>query len=413
VRPTKAELEHELAPAAGQSKSSLEQYGVYFTRLKTYLSMTDPKRLQGDDGEKEAATLTEAWARVLGVTAPADKNALKLHVVSYVDMVARGLAPPWTPDMALVARVRAVLAQTSRLDRDYSALVHDANTNIAPISHAGIFRGSSFAEFVSTHAVPETLVPGAFTRVGWESYVRDALQDETRAKKLARDRWVLGESEEQGEKEIKSELTALQKRYFDEYTTSWKVFVADIQIKRPDNDAQAIQELSSMSESPWPLAMLLEMLAENTRLQPSPESALMNRGAGALVRAIGTATAGAASAASSAGIKAPTINTGPWRSPVQDQFDKLVVFGRPLDIEEAGKATGLSHYIEEIVSKLLTVLTDARDMPVNKPTPKMIQTAYETAQRATNELLDSTQGGPTGFTRPLLAPLLLQPVTKQ
>jgi type VI secretion system protein ImpL len=409
VQPTKAELEHELAPAAGQSRSSLEQYGVYFTRLKTYVSMTEPKRLQGDDGEKEAATLADAWARVLGVTAPADKAALKVHVAAYVDLVARGLAPPWTPDPALVARVRAVLAQTSRLDRDYSALVHDANSNIAPISHAGIFRGSSFAEYVSTHTVPETLVPGAFTRVGWESYVRDALEDETRAKKLARDRWVLGESEEKGEQEIKAELKQLEARYFGEYSTAWKVFVADIQIRKPDSDDAALKELSAMSESPWPMAMLLEMLADNTRLQPSPESALVNAAENRIAPALASAATKVQNAVGDAG-RVPTVQKPKrWVSPVEEAFGPMVSFGVPLDIAQAGNATGLSHYLEEIVGKLLQVLTDQRDMPVNRPTPKMVATAYETAQRATTELVDATQ---SPFTRPLLTPLLMQPVTK-
>ena len=411
VKPTKAELEHELAPAAGQSRSSLEQYGIYFMRLKTYLSMTDPKRLQGDDGEKEAATLTDAWARVLGITGPADKSALKLHVGAYVDMVARGLAAPWTPDPALVARVRAVLAQTSKLDRDYSALVHEANNNIAPISHAGIFRGSSFGEYVSTHTVPETLVAGAFTRVGWESYVRDALEDETHAKKLARDRWVLGESEEKGVQEIKAELKQLETRYFTDYTAAWKVFVADIQFKKPESDDAALKELSAMSESPWPMAMLLEMLADNTRLQPSPESALVNVAEGRIANVVGSAATKAQTALGDAGtvprMKAPKR----WVSPVEEQFAPMVTFGVVADMTQAGNATGLSHYIEEIVSKLLGVVTDLRDMPVNKPTPKMVATAYETALRATNELLDSTQS--SQFTRPLLAPLLIAPITKE
>ena len=68
VQPVKAQLEHELAPAAGQTRSSIEQYGAYFARLKAYLSMTDPQRIQGDDGDREINALTEVWARTIGVT---------------------------------------------------------------------------------------------------------------------------------------------------------------------------------------------------------------------------------------------------------------------------------------------------------------------------------------------------------
>jgi type VI secretion system protein ImpL len=409
VRPTKAQLEHELAPAAGQTRSSIEQYGIYFLRLKTYLSMTDPQRLQGDDGDREASTLTEAWARVLGVTSPADKASLKVHVAAYVNLVARGLAAPWTPDSALVARVRAVLAQTSRLDRDYSSLVHEGNENVAPISHATIFRGSTFAEYVTTRSTPEVQVQGAFTRAGWESYIRDALEDESRAKKLARDRWVMGESAEKGEQEIKAELKQLEQRYFTEYTSQWAAFVKDVAFRKPENDDAALKELSSASESPWPMLMLLQVLAENTRLQPSPESPLANAAQGRLADVVGSAATKVQNAIGDAG-KVPTVMQRPkrWTSPVEDAFAPMVTFGVPLDMTQAGGATGLSHYLEEIVSKLVGVLTDVKDSPV-KPTPKMVASAYETAQRATSELLDSTQNS---FTKPLFAPLLLSPITK-
>jgi type VI secretion system protein ImpL len=408
VTPTKAQLERELAPAAGQTRSSIEQYGVYFTRLKAYLSMTDPKRIQGEDGDRETGVLTDAWARVLGVTAPVDKAALRIHVATYVDLVARGLIAPWTADAALVTRVRVVLAQTSRLDRDYSALVREANDNIAPISHSTLFRGSTFAEYVSTKSVPEVLVPGAFTRGGWESYVRDAL-DESRTKKLARDRWVLGESEERGEQEIRSELKQLEQRYFTDYTAAWTAFVKDIQIRKPDSDDAALKELTSASEAPWPMLMLLQTLAENTRLQPSPESAVVNKVLGRGAELAASAASRAQDAVGDAG-HVPTIQRPKrWVSPVEEAFAPMVTFGVPFDIDQAGRATGLSHYLEEIVSKLVGVLSDLRDMPVNKPTPRMVATAYETAQRATNELLESTQ---TQFTRPLLTPLLLPPITK-
>ena len=72
----------------------------------------------------------------------------------------------------------------------------------------------------------------------------------------------------------------------------------------------------------------------------------------------------------------------------------------------AGGTTGLAHYLETIVGALVGVLTDLKDSPV-KPTAKVVALAYVTAQRATSDLLESTQ---TPYTRPLLSPLLLNPV---
>jgi type VI secretion system protein ImpL len=410
VQPTKGQIEHELAPAAGQTRSSIEQYGAYFARLKMYLSMADPQRLQGDDGEREITGLTDAWARAIGITSGPDKAILRSHVEEYVHLVARGLVPPWVPEGSLVTRVRAVLAQTSRVDRDYSALVHEADENVAPVTRANVFRGASFAEYVESKSSPEVTVMGAFTRVGWESYVRDSL-DERRAKKLARDRWVLGESEEKGVQEIMAGLKQLEARYFTEYRDAWAAFVKDLQVRRPPDDMAAMKELSAASETPWPMLMLLQTMAENTRLQPSPDSALANVGGvvtGGLTNIATSAAARAQAAIGDAGTVPTVQRSKRWMSPVEEAFAPMVSFGVPQDMTLAGGTTGLSHYEEQIVTPLVGILTDLKDSPI-KPTAKMIALAYVTGQRATSELMDSTQ---TPYTRPLLSPLLLSPLNK-
>jgi hypothetical protein len=95
-------------------------------------------------------------------------------------------------------------------------------------------------------------------------------------------------------------------------------------------------------------------------------------------------------------------------SSVEEAFAPMVDFGVPHDMTVAVGTTGLSHYEEKILSALVGVLTDLKDSPI-KPTAKGIALAYVTAQRATSELLESTQ---TPYTRPLLSPLLLSPVNK-
>ncbi|HEY8087215.1 MAG TPA: ImcF-related family protein, partial [Polyangiaceae bacterium] len=391
-------------------RSSIEQYGAYFTRLKSYISMTDPAHLQAEDGDREAALLTDAWARAVGLTSTIDKSVLKPHVDAYVHMVAKGEAPPWTADQPLVARVRAVLAQTSRLDRDYSALIRDANDNVVPVSRSTVFRGSSLAEFVTSKASPEVVVAGAFTRTGWESYVRDGL-DDRRAHKLAHDRWVFGETEEKGVEEIKAELKQLETRYFNDYRDAWMAFVKDLQVRRPENDDVALKELSAESETPWPMLLLLQTMAENTRLQPSPDSlaqngAVQNLG-GRIADAVNSAGSKAQNAIGDAGAVPTMQRPKRWVSPVEEAFAPMVTFGVPQDITSATGPTGLSHYLEKIVAALVGVLTDAKDSKV-KPSAKAIAENYATAQRATSDLMDTSQNG---YTRPLLSPLLLNAVT--
>jgi type VI secretion system protein ImpL len=407
VQPTKTQLERELAPATGQTRSSIEQYGAYFARLKAYLSMGDRQRIQGDDGEREISVLTEVWARTLGVSSAPDKAVLRPHVEAYVHMAARGLVPLWIPQAQLVARVRAVLAQTSRVDRDYSALVREANENVAPITRANVFRGASFAEYVTSRSSPEVAVAGAFTRSGWESYVRDAL-DARSAKRLAHDRWVLGETEEKGVQEILAGLKQLEARYFNEYRDAWAAFVRDLQAARPDGDMAALKELSSASETPWPMLMLLQTMAENTRLQPSPDSPLAAAAQGRMADLAASGEAQAQAAIGDAGTVPVTQKPRRWISPVEEAFAPMVTFGIPLDMTTAGGTTGLAHYLETIVAALVGVLSDLKDSPI-KPSARVVALAYATAQRATSDLLESTQ---TATTRPLLSPLLLNPLQK-
>jgi type VI protein secretion system component VasK len=363
--------------------------------------------VQGEDGDLETTALTEAWARSLGVTGGPDKETLKPHVAEYVRFVALGQIPPWAVDPSLVARVRAVLTQTSQVDRDYSTLVREANDQVAPITRGLVLRGTSFSQFVTSRSNPEVVVHGAFTRTGWENFLRDSL-DERRAKRLAQDRWVLGESDQRGAQEIQRELGQLQQRYFTEYIAAWAGLLKDLQIKKPENNDEALRELSSLSETPWPHLLLLETVSENTRLQLSPDSPLANVGN----RLMGTLSSAAANSPAAKLLPSDSgvLPQAPkrWVSAVEEAFNPMTTFGLPLDPLAKTGPTGLSHYLENIVTKLVSVLTDLKDSPI-KPPPTAVASAYQNAERATNELLDGTQ---TQFTRPLLAPLLLVPMVK-
>ena len=206
-------------------------------------------------------------------------------------------------------------------------------------------------------------------------------------------------------------LKQLEARYFTEYRDAWAAFVKDLQVRRPPDDMAAMKELSAASETPWPMLMLLQTMAENTRLQPSPDSALANVGGvvtGGLTNIATSAAARAQAAIGDAGTVPTVQRSKRWMSPVEEAFAPMVSFGVPQDMTMAGGTTGLSHYEEQIVTPLVGILTDLKDSPI-KPTAKMIALAYVTGQRATSELMDSTQ---TPYTRPLLSPLLLSPLNK-
>ena len=406
--PTRAGLERELSSLslAGATHLSVDQYNAYFQRLKAYLEMTQPARI---DPEWETGAMTDAWARTLGTTSPSDKAVLKPHVMHYVDLVKRGEIPPWQANLELVNRVRSILKQTSEADRDYSALVRDANENVDPITRSSIFLGSAFATYITSKSKPEVVVRGAFTKPGWDTYVRDRL-DNDRAESLALDRWVLGETEQLGKERIEKELQELRDRYFADYRNAWSDFLKDLDVRQPEGNADALDELQALSETPWPYGKLLTILGDNTRLEQSPES--IARSPSLLEQGKQKATDKAATNGTVATVLGLDGGAPPpkrWVSPVEEAFAPMVSFGVadvPASPSEKPAATSLSQYNGSIVAKVLSVLTDMKDSKVPGD-PKAVAQTFQDAFRGTSELLTSTQ---SGFTRPLLSPLLMNPI---
>jgi type VI secretion system protein ImpL len=411
--PTRAQLEHELSlvSLSGASHLTTDQYGQYLGRLKAYLEMTQPVRIEVDpddpDNKGEPRALTDAWARALSITSETDKNALKPHVRRYVELVKAGKIPPWTANMDLVTRVRSVLKQTSEADRDFSALVREPNENIAPITRSSIFIGTMFNSYVTSKSKPEVVVTGAYQLAGWDGYVRDRL-DLDRAQNASNDGWVLGETEVVSIERLQRSLHELRDRYFAAYRNAWSDFLKDLDVRTPESNAEALDELQAISETPWPYAKLFKTLADNTKLDAptsNPAQALLDKAKqNSTVQAILGGDAGGAP---------PPAR---WISPVEEAFEPIVTFAVPPP-QPAPPAdqppppppqTGLSNYVGKTVNKLVGVLSDMKDSKVPADT-KDIAKDFQDAYRGTSELLTSSQ---SGFTRPMLSPLLLNPIRR-
>jgi len=403
--PTRAELEAELGSISlsGATHLGVDQYGTYFDRLKAYLEMAQPERIEPD---WESGSLTDAWARAENETSAPDEAALKPHVALYVDLAKRGEIPPWPANQDLVNRVRSVLKQTSQADRDYSALVRDANSNVAPITRSSVFVGSAFAAYVKSKSTPEVVVRGAFTRSGWEAYVRDRLDSE-RAKRLAQDRWVLGEKENVSIERMEKVLQELRDRYFTDYRNAWADFLRDLDVRRPESNDEALDELQALSETPWPYFKLLKVLGDNVHLELPRPSLAESAGRTLLEKAVGAASSNpiVQAVVPDGGIAAASV---PWVSPVEEAFRPMVSFGVPAAPKGDAPAppTQLSHYVEQTLSKVIGALTDMKDSKV-PPDPKAVGLLFQEAFRSTSELLSASQ---SGFTRPLLSPLLMNPI---
>lgn len=412
--PTKAKLEEELRGVTDTTQLTSDAYNVYFNRLKAYLQACDKERL---DVEWESNALTEAWSRAINAPSQTDKDVLRPHSSYYVELMGKGEVAMWDCDMPLVNRVRGYLKRLNIADRDFSSLVRDANEFAPPITRQQIFLNSAFATYIASKSDPEVIVTGAYTKVGWETYIRDRLGKD-RLKQLVRDRWVLGETEDVGTARTEKQLDELRDRYFESYKRAWADFLKDLDIRRPNSNEEALDELNALSELPWPYQRLIRTLDENTRLEESPEEKAkreaMNRGGNIASQIAATATVGQVQLgrelADAGVIKGPQARTR-WESPPELAFRPMVNFGVKADPESGGDpsktVTYLATYQERIVSRVVAVITDLRDSKGRGVKTEQVTKTFEEAIRGTNELMGPTQ---SGFTRPLLSPLLLNPL---
>jgi type VI secretion system protein ImpL len=308
----------------------------------------------------------------------------------------------------LVNRIRILRRRISAADRDYSSLIRDANDNVPPITRETIFLNTAFGTYVKSKSSPELIVLGAFTKQGWDLYVRDRLGRD-RAKQLAIERWVLGENEGKSIQETEKQLNELRDRYFNNYIRAWGDFMKDFDVRIPQSNDEALDELNALSEVPWPYQRLLKILDENTRLDESTEEQLERqvkfdaetklRRESPTVRYL-----------MEAGVIDAPQRPNRWESPPERAFKPMVKFGvvpGQQDPNRPPPATSLGHYQERLVAKLVSVLTDLRDSKNMGVDPKTVRKEFETAIRGTNELLNPSQDG---FTRPILSPLLLNPL---
>ena len=418
--PTKLRIEDELKSIDGSAALTTEQYNVYFLRLKAYLQACNQDRL---DVDWESVAMSDGWGRVFAPQGRVERDAIKPHVGKYFAMMKAGQVPVWTCDANLVGRVRGRLKRVSAEDRDFSALLRDANEFAPPITRESIFLNTLFASFVTSKGKPDgrpdVFVPGAYTRVGWESWVRDRLGKD-RIKQLAGDRWVLGETDVVSVERTEKQLNELRDRYFSNYTRAWADFLKDFDVRRPNNNDEALEELSALSELPWPYQRLLRTLGDNVKLEEATgekvATALTAEAERQALERVKAAAGTTGQILTDAGVlPAGIVQPKRWISPPEAAFEPMVKFGIAPDAPPvaAGQtpppaaATQLAHYQNVIVSKLVAVLSDLRDSKGKGVQAKQVTASFQDAIRGSNELLNPTQ---SGFTRPILSPLLLNPI---
>ncbi|MBN2194439.1 MAG: type VI secretion system membrane subunit TssM [Polyangiaceae bacterium] len=404
-KPTHAELTKLLAALGRLESMPPGQYGAHYTRLKLYLMMSNPaERL---DVEWAVPRLVDAWRAAVHSGPSPEVDAMRPHIELYTMLLKAGEIAPWGKDDVVVGRARTVLLRAPQLERMYEAMVSDANTTIPPIRKETIFYGS-VAPLVKSKA--DKQVEGAYTKQGW-NMVRDLL--ESKASSLASEQWVLGEGATSQAGEIESQVARLRSIYFERYKGAWRDFLLDMEVEQPKDATVALDELNILSEPEWPYQRLIRILRENVTLEVEQPGTDLSLKGMPKIRSVSQAKAQGKKAildAINPGDDATEKEAPPRTlSPVEHAFKPMVDFGGAEGSEDPKAApaapSGLQQYQDQL-AKLVGVLSDLKEGKPDVDTTKVAKD-FETAFRAANELLTSQ----TGFTRPLLAPYLLRPIT--
>lgn len=381
--PTRQKLERALSTVGMSQSLPSSQYGHAYDSLKLYLMMGQIERL---DREWASPRLTKHWGELLRDTSPETLKAMTPHVDYYLELLEEGKIPPWPNEEKLVNKARSVLLRAPQIDRIYDLLVREANEEVAPIRRENIFYGS-IGPFVKGRK--NVQVAGAYTAEGWEK-VRTLLSSQQ--SRLSGEKWVLGEKDTTADKDVAKQIAALEKLYFDRYQAAWQAFLADLVVERPTDSTTALEELNALSEPEWPYLRLLRTLHENVALPTGNEKdatdTIIDKAKDELKERLGQEKDKPAEREITS---------------VERAFLPLSTFAIPAKEGDAS-ATPLAQY-QATVAKLVGLLTDLRDGDTPTDTSG-IESEFQSAFRATSALL----AGQTGFTRPLLSPLLLRPI---
>jgi type VI secretion system protein ImpL len=379
---TKVDLEDRLRGMDSGPIRTPENFNRDFDTLKLYMMLGSAEHM---DPAWAAPRVVRHWS-LMSHAHVKDEEALVLPHVAYAFelMKAKELAP-MPMDDALVSRARAILAQVPQMDRLYESLVRDANTEVPSIRREMIFYGAC-APFIQSRKGVK--VDGAYTKLGW-SRVRSLLGQQRAS--LAAEQWVLGDTADAGAESLVDKLREL---YFERYRNAWRDFLADFQVQDPGNAEIALDEINALSEPEWPYLRLIRTLRDNVTLEmedPSTKLAMVEK---AVDKAKKLLDAG------------PPLSHE--ISPVEIAFRPILKFGIPPTLHNPGDIappTGLSQY-EGQLTKVVGALTDLRDAESGSD-PRKLSDVFQDVFRSTSALLSEQDA----FTRPLIAPLLMNPIT--
>ncbi len=250
--PVPLPIDEEVSVSNGPEFDPVQAY----TLLKTFLMVTDETRA---DSAFLNEQIGEYWSQGVQEEDLAEADELLrfyLHQLGDHEnsdyRLTRSLA-----DEELASRVRELLLTVDPDIYYYGSIQEEGSYKLNSINLAGI-AGVETAEILDAGSEVE----GTYTKVGWETLVKDRIVD-MKSDYEAERSWVLGISAaEPGQPKIDEKLRAY---YFRDYRENWWSFLGGIGVVPFSNFRDASEKLALLSDTrESPLSALLETTSVNT-----------------------------------------------------------------------------------------------------------------------------------------------------
>jgi type VI secretion system protein ImpL len=188
----------------------------------------------------------------------------------FIESLIKEGTPAFENTESLVTRVRNLIYEPLSIKHVYTRLKRGGNY-LQPFTLAQALRGRYPGVFLSTEDVP-----GIFTRNGWDSFVKDAIEAES--ENPGKENWVFGIDQQSLPEDMRNPevmVESLRRKYFSEYAEKWWYFLRSIEYEPFGSiniASERLRKLGDFVDSP--LVLLLDTVAEQTRFESQVISSL-------------------------------------------------------------------------------------------------------------------------------------------
>ncbi len=276
----------------GDGVATSDERSEYYNRLKLHLLLSTPKQSNEPAIEGETATFTtdqlaSEWASRVGQGAVLDERtraAMRQNAALFTALLHDNPRLLIARQQPVVSSVRGVLNRTSSIDIELNDIIASVDSAYDMTLARAINRSP---EYMYQVGAPEThKVRGAFTRYGWDNFVRERLN--RTPERIQGDAWVLGQqpTSVDRQRQLLETLVQVQSQYFSAYIAEWRNFLGSIRVREPADAGRALVMLQWLTQGATPAyEYLMRTVGENTNL-PDPNSASTNAAGQSVMRSI-------------------------------------------------------------------------------------------------------------------------------